>query len=423
MRYIPCCASLAISALVPLAVGAQTCNTAERTVAIILDASGSMHARLSNGETRMVAAQRAVKGVAAMVAPQAQLGLRLYGARSPAKDKNCEDSHVAVAFAPAETLGPAIQKAVDGARAQGYTPIAYSLEQAANDFPASAKQKVIVLVSDGKETCKGDPVLTAKALAAKGITIHAIGFVADSAAQMQLKSIASSSGGSYFDAPAGTELPEVLKSALNACPQKAAEKAPANIPGKLRTTGATWLRNHVVVDARTGKEVANLDSAKKEVALPAGVYEVSFGSAAWKGIEVRAGETTTISPAALKVSKSVSAKLVDSETGEIHGEFDAVSTTAVVMPGIYDLVFSDNVRWPFIKLDGGKTVTLAPVEIRLPRGLKYKKARILRDGKLVAAFDAVTTKYRLPPGDYVVEVDGKAHPAALKDGETFEVNP
>ena len=105
---------LVISALCPLAVGAQTCNTAERSVAIILDASGSMHARLSNGETRMVAAQRAVKGVAALVAPQAQLGLRLYGAKSPAKDKNCEDSHVAVAFAPLADENPAF--APDNAR-------------------------------------------------------------------------------------------------------------------------------------------------------------------------------------------------------------------------------------------------------------------------------------------------------------------
>ena len=102
---------------------------------------------------------------------------------------------------------------VDGAKAQGYTPIAYSLEQAANDFPADAKERVIVLVSDGKETCKGDPVVAAKALAGKGITVHTVGFIVDTAARGQLQAIARATGGTYFDAPVGPELPDTLKSA------------------------------------------------------------------------------------------------------------------------------------------------------------------------------------------------------------------
>ena len=106
---------------------------------------------------------------------------------------------------------------MDGAKAQGYTPIAYSLGQAANDFPADAKERVIVLVSDGKETCQGDPVVAAKALAGKGITVHTVGFVVDTAARGQLQAIARATGGSYFDAPVGPELPDTLKSALNAC--------------------------------------------------------------------------------------------------------------------------------------------------------------------------------------------------------------
>jgi hypothetical protein len=145
---------------------------------------------------------------------------------------------------------------------------------------------------------------------------------------------------------------------------------------------------------------------------------------AWKGIEVRAGETTTISPAVLKVAKSLSANLVDTETGERHAQFDAVSSSAVVMPGMYDLVFRNDLRWPFHKLDGGKTLTLNPIEIRMARGAKWGTARILRDGKPVASFDAVTSSYVLPPGDYVVEVDGKPHPfSGQKGGEVFEVAP
>ena len=53
----------------------------------MLDASGSMNARLPNGETRIEVARRAVKGVAALVPAGAQLSLRLYGAQSPVAQK------------------------------------------------------------------------------------------------------------------------------------------------------------------------------------------------------------------------------------------------------------------------------------------------------------------------------------------------
>jgi hypothetical protein len=201
-----------------------------------------------------------------------------------------------VPFGPASASTAAIVAAVDGARAQGYTPIAYSLGQAANDFASGAKERVIVLVSDGKETCWGDPVLAARALAAKGITIHTVGFVVDSAARGQLQAIARATGGTYFDAPVGPELPDMLRNALSAC-KKAVVAVPAKPqPGKLRMTSTTWLASHAVINAETGKQIGTLDSATAELTLPAGIYEVKFGPGSWKGIEVRSGETTTIAP-------------------------------------------------------------------------------------------------------------------------------
>lgn len=424
MRHISRGLLAAIAAAVAPAAFPQTCNTGDRAVALVLDASGSMNARLPGGETRMTAAQRAVKGVAALVAPEAQLGLRLYGARSPAAEKNCDDSHLAVAFAPAGSQAAAIGKAVDGARAQGWTPIAHSLEQAANDFPAGAKERVIVLVSDGKETCKGDPVLAARALAGRGITVHTIGFVVDSAAKMQLQAVAKATGGSYFEAPQGTELPETLKAAIQACRIKPASIPTASSnPGKLRTTASMPLSAHEVLDVATGKKVGALDNANREIKLPAGVYEVRFGPATWKGIEVRSGETTTIEPGMVKLSRGVNAQLVDVETGAKHGSFNPVTTSAAVMPGLYDLEFKGGLRWPHLRVDGGKTLTLDPIEIRLSRDMKWKKAQILHGGKPVARFDAVTYAHVLPPGEYLVEVDGKRHPVSAAAGGSFEIGP
>lgn len=415
-------------AVLPSAVLGQACNTADRTIAVILDASGSMNAPLPNGETRFTVARRAVKGVAVHVPAQAQLGLRLYGAQSPASQKNCRDSHVGVPFGPAGTQADAIAKAVDAATAQGYTPIAWALEQAANDFAADAKERVIVLVSDGKETCQGDPTVAAKALAAKGITVHTVGFIVDTAARGQLQAIARMTGGTYFDAPVGPELPDTLRLALSACKKIAVTLPPKPQPGKLRTTSATWLSSHAVFDAETGKQVGKFDSSHLELTLPAGIYEVRFGPASWKGIEVRAGETTTIDPGMLNVQIGhpgvhVSAAVVDSETGEKHGSFTAVSTSVTLMPGVYDLHFAKS-KWRFIKVDGGKTITLRPVAVVLAPDLKWKSARVTtQDGTEVFRFDAVTSRAALPPGNYVVEVDGNklAFPAA--EGGVLEVKP
>jgi hypothetical protein len=401
----------------------QTCNTADRSVLLILDASGSMNARLPNKETRITVARRAIKGVAGFIPAQAQLSLRMYGAQSPARQKNCQDTHLAVPFGPAGASTAAIAAATDGAKAQGYTPIAYSLEQAANDFAADAKERVIVLVSDGKETCRGDPVVAAKGLAAKGITVHTVGFVVDSAARTQLQTIARLTGGSYFDAPVGPELPDTLKSAFAVCKKTVVKIPPKPKPGRLRTTSTTWLTSHAVINAETGKQVAKLDSGTREISLPAGIYEVKFGPASWKGIEVRPGETTTIEPGVLHLSPNYAAAVVDSETGVTHGRFDNVSSSVTLMPGLYDLRFA-RTEWRFIKVDGGKTVTLKPAQVILSPGLKSRKARVTTpDGKVVARFDAVTSKIGLPPGDYIVEVDGKKFPFPATEGEVFEVKP
>jgi hypothetical protein len=408
-------------ACLPPVAWAQTCNVADRSVLLLLDVSGSMNAKLPNGETRLAVAQRAIKGVASLIPPQAQLSLRLYGAQSAANRQDCLDMHLAVSFRPASAAAGPIAATVDGAQAQGYTPIAYALEQAANDFPADAKERVIVLVSDGKETCRGDPAMAAKALAAKGITVQTVGFIVDTAARMQLQAVARATGGSYFDAPLGLELPDALKSALNACKKRVAALPPRPKPGKLRTTSALF--SHGVFNAESGHQVGVLDRVTHQLELPAGIYEVQFGPARWKGIEVRPGETTTIEPGVLRVMPNVSAEVVDSETGESFGRFDAVTPALTLMPGLYDLRFGKT-EWRYIKVDGGKTTVLKPAQIKLGRDLKWQGARVMTsDGREVFRFDAVTWNAVLPPDDYVVEVDGNTFAFPATEGEEFEIKP
>ena len=218
-------------------------------------------------------------------------------------------------------------------------------------------------------------------------------------------------------------MPDTLKSALNACKKRVVTLPPKPQPGKLRTTSAIY--SHDIVNAETGQKVSYFDRTRLQVELPAGIYEVKFGPGSWKGIEVRSGETTTIQPGELKVEASVfvNASVVDSETGEKHATFDPSANTATLMPGVYDLQFAKAV-WRFIKVDGGKTTTVRPAQVYLHSGVKMHGSKVTTpDGTLMYAFDPVSTFAALPPGDYIVEVDGNKIPFAATEGEVLEIKP
>src|SRR3954470_16455112 len=118
MQAFLCAAVTGIAIVtVPLELNAQSCNASDRSILLILDASGSMNAKLPNGETRIAVARRAVKGVASLLPAEARVSLRLYGAQSPASQKNCQDTNVVVPFGPAGASANAITTAVESAKA------------------------------------------------------------------------------------------------------------------------------------------------------------------------------------------------------------------------------------------------------------------------------------------------------------------
>ena len=106
-----------------------------RSVVLVLDASGSMNARLPEGTTRIDAAKAAVADVVGKVAPPGtRLALRVYGHQSPTQRKDCKDTALVVGFNDAGQNRTAIVDATRGIRAQGYTPINHSLTLAAGDL-------------------------------------------------------------------------------------------------------------------------------------------------------------------------------------------------------------------------------------------------------------------------------------------------
>ncbi len=138
-------------------------------ILFLLDASGSMMAPWEGQPRWNVAKRMLSKMVDSLNSyPNLELALRVYGHQFPNADKNCEDSRLEVPFAPRNAA--AIKRKLAGLKAQGNTPITYSLLQSAGDFPTDkASRNVLLLITDGLESCNRDPCAASLALQRKRV--------------------------------------------------------------------------------------------------------------------------------------------------------------------------------------------------------------------------------------------------------------
>ncbi|WP_232341345.1 vWA domain-containing protein [Hymenobacter ginkgonis] len=138
-------------------------------ILFLLDASGSMMAPWE-GQPRWEVAKRLLANMADSLNayPNLELGLRVYGHQHANSEQNCEDSRLEVPFAPKNAA--AIKAKLKTLKAQGNTPITYSLGQSAKDFPLDkTSRNVLLLITDGVESCNGDPCATSLALQRKRV--------------------------------------------------------------------------------------------------------------------------------------------------------------------------------------------------------------------------------------------------------------
>lgn len=143
---------------------------------IVFDASGSMSASdFPSGESnRIDRVRQAFKKVLPRVASARDLGLVVYGPGSHRDD--CEN--VDLRFRPMPNAATKIQTAIDRLTPDGRTPLTKSVALAANALGAPDKAATIVLLTDGEETCGGDPCQLASQLRATrpNTVVHVIGY-------------------------------------------------------------------------------------------------------------------------------------------------------------------------------------------------------------------------------------------------------
>jgi Mg-chelatase subunit ChlD len=186
----------------------------EDAVEVILDASGSMLQRLQ-GERRIDIARRTLQQLVADTIPAGTaFALRVFGHREA---DSCR-TDLEIPLAP---LDPAsVQGRIAGVRAMNLakTPIADSLALTQADLRDARGERIIILLTDGEETCEGDPAAVIAGLrdAGNDIRVNIVGFAIDDAElAASFRRWAQLGGGEYFSASDSDSLVRALTSSVN----------------------------------------------------------------------------------------------------------------------------------------------------------------------------------------------------------------
>lgn len=183
-------------------------------VELILDASGSMLKRL-DGERRIeIAKQVLIEAVAELIPAGTPVALRVFGHR----EANACRTDLEIPLAPLDVA--AVSKKLDAIQARNLarTPIADSLAKVSSDLQGVQGSKLVILVSDGEETCDGDPQQVIQKMADDGLdfVLNIVGFAIDDAAlEARFKSWAVQGGGDYFPANDSAGLRQSVAAALS----------------------------------------------------------------------------------------------------------------------------------------------------------------------------------------------------------------
>ncbi|MBI3141865.1 MAG: VWA domain-containing protein [Bacteroidetes bacterium] len=183
---------------------AQT-NPTKYRILFVFDASGSMYGKWQ-GKLKMESAKRVLIDLVDSLERTAnvQMALRVYGHQFP---RNCEDSKLEVPFSSGNAA--TIKSVLLGLNPKGITPIAYSLERAAYDFPKDGDAKnVLILITDGVEECGGDPCGAAMALQQNGVVMKpfVIGLGLDNSKMGKLDCV-----GRFINAESESSLENIMK--------------------------------------------------------------------------------------------------------------------------------------------------------------------------------------------------------------------
>ncbi|MCG8525303.1 MAG: VWA domain-containing protein [Opitutales bacterium] len=247
-------------------------NPEQDGVLLIIDASASMRDKLPNGKMKVSEAKAVIQDMVDNYLPAGiRFGLRVFGHRG---GENC----ISELMIPVDTLNPEVVKQkllFLRSSSLGNTALAEALSKAGEDMETLEGLKRVVVLTDGEETCQGDPAAVISDLAASGleVTVNIVGFtLGDETVKAAYSSWVQATGGSYLDAQDVEALGEALKTAMT----------PVELP------------NYEIYD-ETGKLIASGKVDGESIKVDSGLYTVKIlDSENPKQIEVNAFETDVV---------------------------------------------------------------------------------------------------------------------------------
>lgn len=201
-------------------------------ILFIVDGSRSMLENLEGHVQKIDAAKQVLQNALSRIPSDINLGLRVFGQGyngsqpsmfgggfgSMQMDVECHNSALWVPLGRGNRRS--IIEKVRQIKPYGMTPLAYAIEQAAtSDFRGVQGNKLIILITDGAETCGQDPCEVVRRLPLFGIRIKldvvGLDLRREPGARHQLNCIAKESGGKYFDASTAAELIDSVSASVS----------------------------------------------------------------------------------------------------------------------------------------------------------------------------------------------------------------
>jgi Ca-activated chloride channel homolog len=356
-------------------------DTSVNNVMFIIDASGSMAAQVQ-GKPKIDVAKDVLSSLIKDLPEATNVGLVAYGHRQKG---DCNDVEELAPIAPVNK--ESLINRISGLHPKGMTPLTFSIQKVAEGLKGKAAETTIILVSDGEETCKGDPCAAVRELKAAGakFVMHVIGFDVSEKEKKQLNCIAGAGGGSYFTARNAGE--------LKLAAQQAVEKKEP--PKSTLTVKA--VRNGQPLQARCeifkteGEKVSEglTEKGSKTFTLPPGTYDLKVENTedtlkptiAFQGIIIGPGEnieklaefsggTLTVKALRNGISAKASCAIYKADTDQEKGK-EKITESAIdgkgkefkLAPGGYEVTVEDledanrpSLTFKGVIVEAGKTV-------------------------------------------------------------------
>lgn len=178
----------------------------EDAVIIVVDASSTMSGKMGD-ETKIDSVKSVLRGLLAELTKEKVVGVMAYGHR---RGQDCEDIETLVSIKK-PTEGDLLSS-LDRIIPKGRTPLTEAVGQATQMLEGQTTDTSVVLITDGPDTCGGDPCLLGRDLSKSGSMsrVHIIGLDLVAHNTSRLQCLALETGGTYTPVSNRTELQTAL---------------------------------------------------------------------------------------------------------------------------------------------------------------------------------------------------------------------